>query len=208
MSILNSKEWKLIKGILGDIDYAIAGGYARDSFFGRKTFLGRKPKDMDVGVFCLDAVEIVEVLSTLESSDCIIESFFDEEELIIAHYKGNHIAGIIKCIGDIDIIFCNEEVQNAQDWINTFDYNLNKFLLTEISSVREDLDTLGISTFRGEDFGVLKFYNTNTNRVGNAIKRQDKMLKLSQEIGWKVPQEILDMDVKEEVQRYSLLSST
>lgn len=193
MSILNSKEWIKIKSMLVHSEYCIAGGYARDMHF------GREPKDMDIGVFNLDVTDIVNIVSLLEAYDLIVESYIDEDELMQAHYEGNHIAGIVTCVGDIDLIFCNKEVTTAGEWINTFDYNINQFLLVEDEPI-----------FIGENYGTLHFYNSNTNRANKCIERRDKMVKLADDAmcGWVVPDFVRDFDIELEINKFRSESST
>lgn len=213
-SIIKSKEWKeikdIIKGTLGT-DHCIAGGYARDLFY------GCEPKDMDVGVFNAEAIDILDILGLLETEDLIVKSYIDDAELFAAHYEGNHIAGVVTCKGGIDLIFCNELVTSTQEWINTFDYNLNQFTLVETGKIEADEGfhlcetkyTDGdIIIFTGADYGTLTFHNSNTNRLNKAVQRRDKMLELAPKYGWSISQEVQEMDVELEILKFSAKSDS
>jgi hypothetical protein len=104
--------------VLTDIPYVIAGGYARDTFF------GVPPKDVDV--FIQDRHRS-EVLSRIVRSGC---HFKDHNKWYANNTKNsNHITSVIN-VGNTDYIFIPEHL-DIEFIAEHFDFNLNQFMLID-----------------------------------------------------------------------------
>jgi hypothetical protein len=196
MKIHDSAEWLTVLNILDKIkiphsEWAVAGGYARDLYF------GLPPKDMDVGFFNIAGDDISYIKWALEKEGLLIMDYFDidledEGAVICADYDGNGIKGVITVKGGIDLIFT--EFENVQQWSDSFDYNINQFWI----------DGLDRTTYIGSEstFGVLTFLHSNTKRHEKLIERKAKFLKLTNEpkVAWAIDWKSIDL-LNEEIKR-------
>ena len=107
-----------ISDFLGDVPYEIAGGYARDTFF------GIEPKDVDV--FIPDKYRAQVLIDVINSG----ATFKDHNKWYQNDTKNSdHITSVIN-VGKIDYIFVPPTVA-IEDVTDHFDFNINQFMLDE-----------------------------------------------------------------------------
>lgn len=105
-------------------NYVIAGGYARDRFY------GRTPKDMDVwvlnprvrDVLCLERALRVEFPHDVEFLPMYNSEFGDDNPNTAC------IEGVFK-VQDVDIIITNEKADTTLALLDRFDCNINRFVI-------------------------------------------------------------------------------
>lgn len=112
------------------IAFIVAGGYPRD------LYVGKEPKDLDIFVVDMNAVERMLYSVNITYVPC---PYYSDDE------NDYRIKRVIK-IGNIDIIECNERCENPINQVlDYFDFNINQFVLIN-----------GIPTFVGENYGTLE----------------------------------------------------
>ena len=111
-------ELDIVAELLGDTPYVIAGGYARDTFF------GVTPKDVDV--FIHDKFRNQVLVDVIRSG----AAYKDHNKWYANNTKNSdHITSVIN-VGKIDYIFVPATI-DILDITDHFDFNLNQFMLDE-----------------------------------------------------------------------------
>ena len=148
---------------------AVAGGYARDLYF------GRIPKDLDIAVTGPTAPQdAAGILAKLEALGYVVT---------ITHDNGEYGAGgeeRLDCVFKlahpeymgIDVLVYAQEIPNLQAALDAHDYNLNQFALTGA----------GAPYFRGDVFGTL--VRLRGSEVSE--ERRLRMEQIASGVGWKV----------------------
>ena len=124
------------------VNYCVAGGYARDMYF------GRTPRDADVWLIGAEQHQL-DQLDEFAIYYCW--------ERIGGNYcedSGDRNIDAVYKAGKVDLIVCSTEVQSLRDVMQSFDYNINQFYmnLADWNSVYAgEFDTLGTLTLCKED---------------------------------------------------------
>ena len=146
-----------------NIEYLIAGGYARDKHF------GETPKDIDIFVGDMGAVRRV-----LNSTGIAYQDFTNCPE-----YSGTNRFGSVLKVGDIDIIEIAEEAHSPLDQVQRFfDFNVNQFIILN-----------GHAMFVGKDYGNL----SRSSSEPITVEREDKIRAKAAKFGWELPEKELDI---------------
>ena len=136
------------------ISYAIAGGYARDTYY------GVVPKDKDIIIVSLEDEQ-------LEALEDFLNPLLDIEKLA-EDYDNSRIIKIWQLKGDIDVIY--NSANTLEEAIDTFDYNINQYVMVEDRAV-----------FLGSNEGTLVQLNPKVTE-----HRKEYMITKAKELEWKV----------------------
>jgi len=122
-------------------EYMIAGGFARDIFF------GVSPRDIDIELFGFD--NHLALKQTFGKLHDLLEAKGRVDEVYDSTgYVGrNNISAVIKTKTGVDYIFNSPEVKTKDDALNNFDFNLNLFcfdVITGLVRFEGPTKTLGI----------------------------------------------------------------
>ncbi len=130
----------------------IAGGCARDLFF------GVKPKDVDIIVVCSTMATLKDVLEEATIAFSMFYKYDDEtDDRIIGGFKLND--------ANIDVILYN--CLETSEAIQQFDYNINQFVLIDVP--------YGIDIAKARFVGTDHWCNLVPVRRDASIDRQAKM---------------------------------
>ena len=141
-----------------NIEYLIAGGYARDKHF------AVIPKDIDIFVRDMAAVRCI-----LNSNWITYQDFTNCPE-----YSDTNRFGSVLKIGDIDIIEIAEKAYSPLDQVQRFfDFNVNQFIILN-----------GYAMFVGENYGNL----SRSSNEPITLEREDKIRNKAEKFGWKLPE--------------------
>ena len=118
---------KFAVDLLGDIPFVIAGGYARDKYF------GVKPKDVDVVLHYNSFTTVMDKLAKAERN-LPVEMFLPAVLEIIDHgesYAGDNLNGAhierVLTVGKTDFIFIKDDIP-LDTVCDYFDFNINQFM--------------------------------------------------------------------------------
>lgn len=151
----------------------IAGGYARDLKFSRPA------RDMDIIVYGTPAyyATVVPLMRYLQNAGLLDEESTSEcyDEYEALSYR---LLGVLKTTCNVDIIFWGDDYKTEQDVIDTFDYNINQFVL------RTSLDgTMPTAEYLGKNYGALQQVRDD----GITAKRKKHVEDIAWEAGWRIP---------------------
>lgn len=152
-----------------NLNFVIAGGYPRDL----ANF--QEPRDMDIFVYNLPFQGRNEVINE-------IQTFLKStgwDAIAMLGYDGlrNDIYAVLKTTVDIDIIFCEVEMQSELSVTDSFDYNINQYIL--------DLTT-GKPVFVGHCPETLLEVRLESYRSDRWFDRKNKMINKAKECGWDI----------------------
>ncbi len=157
---LNVLEYLLNQG---NIEYLIAGGYARDKHF------EETPKDTDIFVGDMAVVRCL-----LNFNKIAYQQFINCPE-----YSDTNSFGSVLKIGNIDIIEIAEEAHSPLDQVQRFfDFNVNQFIILN-----------GHAMFVGKDYGNL----SRSSKEPITVEREDKIRAKAAKFGWELPEKELDI---------------
>lgn len=162
--IHESKEYKIVATVLSNLNIpnVVMGGYPRD------LASGREPKDLDICVYSTDIHSkswkvLVSMLNELD--------MLDSRFLGMPEYQDSRVLEVIKLKCKIDIVVWNR--QSILEIINSFDYNINQWLLIDERP-----------TFFGDNFGVLTQIKAEGYNVSEL--REQHIIAIAQELNWDV----------------------
>ena len=155
-------------------DAAIAGGYARDTYF------GRIPRDIDIMVVKQDREDWT--LTELFNIESFLRTLGAQVEVHL-HYDTNHGSGgtndaIAVCFKIpelcIDIVLYSKHYCSIPDVLTGFDANINQFVI----------NNNGVAKFAGynSSIGNLQFLHSQVFRP--TVYRMNRTLALAKEVGW------------------------
>ena len=155
------------------LTYAIAGGYARDTFY------NQAPRDLDIAVTGLKTEgQVQDAIGALHNwakdHDILLEIFTNGK---YEEYDFDGLAAVIKCIGGIDIVIWNQGWDLAKVMTKGFDYNINQFYIP-VPGLRPvfvgDIYTAGILLPLDSEQEVTPL-------------REVRMKEKARDIGWEIP---------------------
>ena len=161
---VNELQLAVVETVLTHIgvDYVIAGGYARDTFFDE-----RRPKDVDIFV----TEDLTHITEALHDAHVAFTDYptYDEQDV-----GDGRIGGVIK-VGTVDIIQCSSAATSPRDHVvRFFDYNINQFII----GYDGDIEYVGDGTTFGKLARVYK------EQIHLSETRIAKIIKIAKGVDW------------------------
>jgi hypothetical protein len=140
------------------LTYAVAGGYARDLYY------GLKPRDKDIIV----AMPIHENMGQIVKLELFLQDHYDMDAIADDHYNCDRIAQVWKCKDNVDVVLYH--APTIEKCVAQFDYNINQFIMS-----------IDVPIFIGKDKGTLVCI-----REDKDDKRKAYIQAKAKQIGWRV----------------------
>lgn len=149
------------------ITFVIAGGYARDTHF------GRTPRDVDMFIVGI----------THEQDALLAEYVANVGGSMFSDYPGavsDEIVVVYK-VGPIDLIVLDDSCQSVSDVVGRFDYNINQWVMRYLrNSAGECTGFVPLYVGDHETYGQL----VQVNEKPVTLRRATRMYDIATEVNW------------------------